>query len=225
MRRKYGAVGLILALASLALTGCTGSNPLNTGNNGYQVVVTSSANPTQYSTMIFNLSGISATPTDPGAAAVLGTDSLDLISGGVEIDLNAAFEQPGASTLPVGTYAIQRVTINSMILRSVDLPANPTVCQDYIVGQLRTSGTFNLTLFSGDGTFTVAQDTPGQLSLDLDAVALRDAVFAGVNCGNCLPANCDTLVPFDPSCRCSQIGTNFQASPFRALSDTFLTVQ
>lgn len=225
MSRNNGAVALLLAVIGVSLVGCTGSDPLNSGNNGYQVLVTPSANTTHFGTMIFSITGIQTVPADPQAQQVLGSDAFTLTpGGGLVVDFNNPFDQSNASSIPVGTYMVNRISITGLTLRANAIAPNPAVCEDFIVGLLNTGGVFNLSNFAGDSQFTVTQSTPGELAISVDAAALRDAVYAGVNCGNCNPANCHTQVPVNPNCRCFQIG-GFSATPFRNLSDTWITVQ
>ena len=229
MSRMTEAWGvLIVAGGLLLLAGCTGSDALKSGNSRVQVLMEPTANNTHWSEWVIQVTGTSVRPADPAALVALGPFDLSLLgTSAVTVDFNNDFDQVSDTSLPAGTYTLETISMRDLFMFSDSLGSNPQVCEDFIVGALETSfspATLSFTQFGGTGQFTVSDDMGGRFSLRIDADAFRDAVYAVIDCGNCQPAGCDTQVPFDPSCRCFQIGTSFLSSDFRNLSSTFLSV-
>jgi hypothetical protein len=228
MSRRIGASGVLVVLAILlSSVGCTGSDALKSGNGRVQVLIEPTPNNTQFGDWTFQIRAIQVRPTNPQASTALGTDNLGLVSNAVTIDLNFPFDQTAETALAAGTYRVESMVIQGLLMFASNLPATPQVCEDFIVGQLLNTplggNGSTVSSFGGLGAFTVDDETGGQLRIQLDSDAFRDAIYASIGCGNCQPAGCDTQVPFDPNCVCTQVG-NFNAVTFRGLSDTYFIV-
>lgn len=183
--RIRGAGWLVLGV--LALAGCTGSDPIVSGNA--LVTFRIEGNPAgagRYETANLVITLIEVRPVDPTAIAVIGNSPIRLNGGNVTANLvNAATDAPRVGLVP-GTYQVVLLDILSLSLTDSDPPAAPANCIENLAAVPGTSGlgsgTWSFNASDLNLTFTVSAGQSSVVALEIDGPALTSLYESSFTC-------------------------------------------
>lgn len=197
MKPRAGKGLLLLLAASLLVvsTGCPNSTVITAGVGTTQLAIVMT-NPTRFDVGAFTIDRILIVPTDPNAAAAIGTTrDLTLLRTGVFVDTTEPMVDPSFLTpvrLADGEYEIIEIRLSQLFFVDTTFVSDPSTCEG-AQQFYAPSGRVTITSFTTPQTFDVrdGQSTPLGLTFDLTQMmtALNNAHTCTMSGGNYQPVN------------------------------------
>ena len=169
-------LGMLLVLVPLLLTqGCPNSEVVGHLIGSLGVVASMSpAGTDRYETATLTLGQVTLAPTDPDAAASLGTTELGVLFDPVTLQLGINQTAVGAAEVTAGQYTIESLILLSFRFEDTTVPLPPpTTCTDLFSVLTRTfNPAIEFTDIDPPVEVTVPQDGQGIVTITIDSPGL-----------------------------------------------------
>ncbi len=182
MRVKWLAA--IAGGALLCAAGCTNSDVLTNGGATLRVNIVIHNGPSRFNDAFFYLRQIFVVPTDPISASVSG-EPLALFNSRDVVEINAnneGLQFDVQTSLPVGTWRVDTVRIDSFYYDDFDPPASTATCQDFVARWVPNAQPIDVVGFGPDATFTLEPGVANQVNVVFEHPAFLSLFQASFTC-------------------------------------------